>query len=60
MRTEASAKEWADTLIWTLPDGRTVLLNLSYSSEADELPETATRVVAGMLDAFWDELLEEE
>lgn len=60
MRTHLAATSMADTLTWTLPDGRDVLLNLSYASETDEMPEAATRVVAGMLDAFWNELLELE
>lgn len=50
----------ADWVTWTLPDGRDVLLNLSYASAADELPEAATRVVVGMLDVFWNELMELE
>lgn len=60
MKDRIAATSMADTLTWTLPDGRDVLLNLSYASEADEMPEGATRVVAGMLDAFWNELLELE
>lgn len=60
MQNRTAAMSMADTLTWTLPDGRDVLLNLSYAAETDELPETATRVVAGMLDAFWNELLELE
>lgn len=60
MRTQPPATSPADTLTWSLTDGRDVLLNLSYTSEADELPEAATRVVANMLDAFWNELLELE
>lgn len=60
MQNRTAATSMADTLSWTLPDGRNVLLNLSYASEADELPEAATRVVAGMLAAFWNELMELE
>jgi hypothetical protein len=60
MQNRTAAMSMADTLTWTLPDGRDVLLNLSYASQADELPDAATRVVAGMLDAFWNELMELE
>lgn len=60
MRTQPPANSMADTLTWTLPDGRVVLLNLSYASDVDDLPETATRVIAGMLDALWSELMESE
>lgn len=60
MQNRIAAGNLADTLTWTLPDGRDVLLNLTYAAEADGLPEAATRVVTGMLDAFWNELLELE
>ena len=60
MQNRNAATSMADTLTWDLPDGRSVLLTLSYAQAADEMPETATRVVASMLDAFWDDLLELE
>lgn len=60
MKDRTAAMSMADTLTWTLPEGRDVLLNLSYASADDDLPEAASRVVASMLDAFWNELIEME
>jgi len=60
MQNRIAAGNLADVLTWTLPDGRDVLLNLTYAAEVDDLPEAATSVVVGMFDAFWNELLELE
>lgn len=60
MKDHLAAATMADTLIWALPDGRDVLLNLTYAAAEDDLPEAAIGVASTMLETIWNELMEQE